>query len=65
MIFNVVLRFFNLRFKVSLQGKLNPQPSVFSDALPTELVSLAQELSSTVNVYTRSDTDAHKLVPRC
>ena len=49
MIFNVVLRYFDLRYKVSLTWGLNPQSSDFhSDALPTELVSLTQGLSSTV-----------------
>ena len=43
MIFNVVLRFFDSRYKVSLAWDSNPRPSNFRlDALPTELVSLTQ-----------------------
>ena len=43
MIFNVVLRYFDLRYKVSLTWGSNPQSSDFhSNALPTELVSLTQ-----------------------
>ena len=64
--FNVVLRFFVSRYKVSLMWNSNPRPSDFhSDALPTELVSLTQGRSSTVDVYTRSDIEAHKLVLDC
>ena len=51
---------------VCLTWGCNPQPSDFcSDTLPAELGSLAQGWSSTVNVYTRSDIEAHKLVPGC
>ena len=54
--FNVVLRFFDSRYKVSLMLDLNPRPSDFRfDALPTESASLTQGCSSTVAVYTRSD----------
>ena len=39
MTFNIVLRFFDLRYKVSLMWDSSPRPSDFrSDALPTELV---------------------------
>ena len=66
MIFNVVLRFFDSRYKVSFTWDLNPGPLHFrSDALPTELASLTQGRSSTVDVYTRSNIEAHKLVPGC
>ena len=52
MIFMVVLRFLNSRYKVSLTWDSNPRPSDFrSDALPTELASLTQGCSSTVDVY--------------
>ena len=61
MIVNVVLRFFDSRCKVSLTWDSNPRPSDFgSDALRTELASLTQGWSSTVDVYTRSDIEAHK-----
>ena len=44
MIFIVVLRFFDSRYKVNLTSDLNPRPSDFcSDALSTELASLTQE----------------------
>ena len=36
-----------------------------SNTLPTELASLTQGWCSTVDIYTRSDTEAHKLVPGC
>ena len=36
-----------------------------SDAFTTELASLTQERSSTVNVYTRSYIKEHKVVPEC
>ena len=36
-----------------------------SDAFTTELASLTQERSSTVNVYTRSYIKEHKVVPKC
>ena len=63
MIFNVVLRFFDSRYKVN---DSNPRPSDFrSDALPTELTSLIQRSSSIVDVYTRSDIEAPKLVSGC
>ena len=66
MTFNVVLRFFDSRYNVSLTWNSNPRPSDFhSDTLPTELASLTQGRSSTVDVYTRSDIEAHKLVPDC
>ena len=43
MIFNVVLRFLDLRYKVSLTRDSKPQPSDFhSNALLTELASLTQ-----------------------
>ena len=43
MIFIVVLRFFDSRYKVSLTWDSNPRPSDFrSDALPTELAILPQ-----------------------
>ena len=43
MIFNAVLRLFNLRYKVSLTWDLNPRSSdIRSDALTTELASLTQ-----------------------
>ena len=66
MIFNVVLKFLDLRYKVSLTRESNPQPSDFhSNALLTELASLTQRWSSTVNVYMRSDIEGHELVPGC
>ena len=41
--FNVELRFFDLRYKVSLMWDSNPQTLDFcSDVLPTELASLTQ-----------------------
>ena len=53
MIFILVLRSFNSRYKVSLTWDSNPRPLDFrSNALPTELASLTQGWSSTVNVYT-------------
>ena len=43
MIFMVVLRFFDSRYKVSFTWESNPRPSDFrSDALPTELASLTK-----------------------
>ena len=46
MIFIVVLRFFDSRYKVSLTWDSNPRPSDFrSDALPTELAILPQILT--------------------
>ena len=43
MIFYVVLRLFNSRYKVSLTWDSNPRFSDFrSDVLPTELASLTQ-----------------------
>ena len=43
MIFMVVLRFLDLRYKVSLTWDSNPRPSDFrSDALPTKLASLTR-----------------------
>ena len=49
--FNVVLRLFNLRYKFSIKWELNPRPSNFcSDALPTELASLQQGQSNSVDV---------------
>ena len=43
MIFNIVLRFFDLRYKVNLRWDSNPRLSDFRyDALPTEQVSLTQ-----------------------
>ena len=43
MIFSVVLRFFDSRYKVSLMWDSNTRHSNFcSDALPTELASLTQ-----------------------
>ena len=66
MIFNVVIRFFDSIYKVSLTWDSNPRPSDFySDALPTDLASLKQGCSSTVDVCTRSDMEAHKVVPGC
>ena len=62
----VVLRFFDSRYKVSLTWDLNPRAFHFcSDAVPTELASLKQGWSSTVDVYMRSDIEAQKLVPGC
>ena len=56
--FNVVLRFFNSRYKVSVMWDSNPRPSDFrSDALPTELASLTNGWCSTVDVYTRSNIE--------
>ena len=44
MIFNVGLKFFNSRYKVSLTWDSNPLTSnIRSDALPAELASLTQE----------------------
>ena len=64
--FNVVLRFFVSRYMVSLMWNSKPRPLDFHfDAFPTELVSLTQGRSSTVDLYTRSDIEAHKLVPDC
>ena len=41
--FNVVLRFFDSRYQVSITWDSNPQTSEFrSDALPTGLASLTQ-----------------------
>ena len=58
-----MLRFFDSRYKVSLAWDSNPRPSDFrSDALPTKLAGLTQGWSSTVDVYMRSDIEAHKLV---
>ena len=52
MIFNVALRFFNSRCKVSLTWDSNPRASDFrSDALPTELASLTQELPWNLNEF--------------
>ena len=43
MIFIVVLRFFDSRYRVSLTWDSNPRSSNFrSDALPTEVASLTQ-----------------------
>ena len=45
---------------------LKPRPLVLcSDTCSTELASLTQERSSTVNVFTRSDIKEHKVVPEC
>ena len=50
-------------YKVSLTWDLKPRPLVLcSDGCSTELASLAQERSSTVNVYTRSGIKEHKVV---
>ena len=50
-------------YKVSLTWDLKPQPLVLcSNVCSTELACLAQESSSTFNVYTRSDIKEHKLV---
>ena len=67
MYIHVVLRFFDSRYKISLTWDSNPRPpSDFrSDVPPTELASLTQEWSSTVEIYTRSDIEAHRLVPGC
>ena len=52
MMFNVVLRFFDSTYKVSLTWDSNPRPSDFRyDALPTELAAwhkddLAQSMST-------------------
>ena len=43
MLFNVVLSFFNLRYKVSITWDSKARPSDFrSNALPTELADLTQ-----------------------
>ena len=63
---HVVLRFFDSRYKDSLTWDSNPRLSDFrSDAVPTELASLTQGLSITVDVYTRCEIEAHRLVPGC
>ena len=45
-------------------NRVNVLTSLFNTAT-TELASLTQRWSSTVDVYTRSDIEAHKLVPGC
>ena len=63
---HVVLRFFDLRYKVNLTRDSNSRPSYYrSNALPNKLANLTQELPSRVNIYTRSDIEAQKLVPGC
>ena len=65
-VLNVVLRFFNSRYKVNLMWDSNPwSPDFDSDALQNELASLTQGGYSIVDVYTRIDIEAHKLVPDC
>ena len=50
-------------YKVSLTWDLKPRPLVLSSNIcSTELASLAQEQSSTVDVYTRSGIKEHELV---
>ena len=50
-------------YKVSLTLDLKPRPLVLcSSVCSTELASLAQEQSSTVNIYTRSGIKEHELV---
>ena len=59
------LRFFGLRYKVSLSCCLNLRPlDTYYSAVPTELASLSltKRLSSTFDVYTIRDTKAYKLV---
>ena len=46
-----MVRLFDSRYKVNLTSDSNPRPS--------------EGQSCTVNVYTRSDIEAHKLVPGC
>ena len=54
-----MLRFFDSRYKVSLTWEWKPRLLDFRfDALVTELVSVTQGLSSTVDVYTRKNTEA-------
>ena len=54
------------RYKASLTWDLKPRPLVLCfDACSTELASLTQERSSTVNVHTRSHIKEHKDVPEC
>ena len=61
-----MIRFFDSRYKVSLTWDSDPRPSDFcSDALLTDLASLTQGRSSTVDVYRRSNIEAHKPVPGC
>ena len=48
--------------KVSLMRYCNPWPLNFRfGVLPTELASLTQDCSGTVDVYTRRDIETHKL----
>ena len=50
-------------YKVSFTWDLKPPTLVLcSNACSTELASLTKERSSTVNVYTRSDSKEHKVV---
>ena len=57
------LRFFGLRYKLSLSCCLNLQPlNTYYSAVSTELASLTKRLSRTFDVYMRSDTETYKLV---
>ena len=64
MIFNAVLRLFNLKYKIRLTRDSNPRSLYFcSYTSSTELANLTQEWSSTVDVYTRGVIKANKLLP--
>ena len=62
--YSMLCQCFSIRDVNSLTWDSNPRPSDFrSEALPTDLASLTQGWSSTLDVYPRSDIEAHKLVP--
>ena len=61
-----MLKFSESNYKVSLTWDSVPQPlHSRSNARPTELGSLAQQWSSTVDTHTRNETEANKLFAGC
>ena len=62
-LFTAILKLFGSRYKVSFTRDLTPEPYIRTETLPTDLVR--QGWCSMVNVYTRIDTEAQKLVPDC